>query len=498
MSENTLQIRTQKKDLKYGHAIRTERQNTDGLGRKRLLLPERTKGKRGITETMSAKYYEPYKRITKLIFSLTFLFLETAVYGQVWNGYYNRIIEYPFWRRGNWLMIALYAALLALFLHTYGGLRIGDLKRGNLFCSQLLSFLFVNSITYVQISLIDKKFHNPRELGVMMVLQLVLAFVCTFIFQTVYKKIFPPKKMILIRENRSAFHLMEKIHSREDKYYLEKAVHIDLGTEEIMRQAAQYDALIIGDIEVQKRNDLLKRCFENGIRTYIVPKISDILIRSSSDLDIFDSPLLLSKNRGLTGEQELIKRMVDLLLSGLGLVVTSPFFLIIGLAIKLTDGGPVFYCQDRLTKGGKIFRIYKFRTMIQNAEQAGNARLASEYDDRILPVGRFLRSTRLDELPQLVNIFKGDMSLVGPRPERPELAAEIERELPEFSYRLKVKAGLTGYAQVYGKYNTTSYDKLKLDLAYIRNYSILLDLKLMLMTPKIMMLKESAEGVKIQ
>lgn len=137
----------------------------------------------------------------------------------------------------------------------------------------------------------------------------------------------------------------------------------------------------------------------------------------------------------------------------------------------MTDGGPVFYKQVRLTKDGKEFEIYKFRTMIQDAEKDGVPRLAAEDDKRILPVGRLLRRTRLDELPQIYNILKGDMSLVGPRPERPQLAAELTKEIPEFPFRLKVKAGLTGYAQVYGKYNTTPYDKLKLDLTYIRNYS---------------------------
>lgn len=170
--------------------------------------------------------------------------------------------------------------------------------------------------------------------------------------------------------------------------------------------------------------------------------------------------------------------------------------MIIALCIKVTDRGPVFYKQKRLTKDGKVFDIYKFRTMIQNAEKHTGARLASAEDDRILPVGRMLRRIRLDELPQLWNILIGDMSLVGPRPERPELAEKIEETIPEFSYRLKVKAGLTGYAQVFGKYNTTSYDKLKLDLTYIQNYSIWLDLKLMLMTPKIMLMKESTEGIK--
>ena len=289
---------------------------------------------------------------------------------------------------------------------------------------------------------------------------------------------------------------MEKIRSREDKYYLEKAVPMELGTDAIIREAEKYDALIIGDIPAHPRNELLKRCFEEDIRTYTVPKLSDILLRSSQELDLFDSPLLLSRNEGMTELQKILKRGLDLLVSGAGLALLSPFFLVVGAAIRFTDGGPVFYQQTRLTKDGAEFQIYKFRTMVQDAEKESGARLASEHDDRILPVGRFLRRTRLDELPQLLNIWKGEMSLVGPRPERPELAAEIEEEIPEFRQRLKVRAGLTGYAQVYGKYNTTSYDKLKLDLYYIRKYSFWLDLKLILMTPKVMLLKESTEGVK--
>ena len=206
--------------------------------------------------------------------------------------------------------------------------------------------------------------------------------------------------------------------------------------------------------------------------------------------------MLLSRNDGLTIEQEFCKRTMDVVLSLIGAIITLPFFLVIAICIKATDGGPVFYKQTRLTKDGKEFEIIKFRTMIQDAEKQSGARLASEGDDRILPVGRLLRRLRLDELPQIYNILKGEMSLVGPRPERPELAAEIEKEIPEFAYRLKVKAGLTGYAQVYGKYNTTFYDKLKQDLVYIRNYSVWLDLKLMIMTPKIMFMKESTEGVQ--
>ena len=392
-------------------------------------------------------------------------------------------------------MIALYAGLLFFFLMTYGGFRIGYLKKGNLLCSQILSIGLLNVITYIQISLLDKKFHDPKILTAMTLVQLLTAIVWTILFQRLYRFLFPPRKMLLVCGDRPAFHLMEKINSREDKYYLAKAIHIRAGMDAIIREAQEFDALIIGDIPAKDRNALLKKCFERDIRTYTVPKLSDILIRTSEELDIFDSPLLLSRNEDISGMQRFWKRALDVVCSGAGLVVLSPFFLLVALSIYLTDRGPVFYKQTRLTEGGKEFQICKFRTMIQNAEEKSGARQASENDDRILPIGHFLRRTRLDELPQLLNIWKGEMSLVGPRPERPELAAEIEREIPEFCYRLKMKAGLTGYAQIYGKYNTVPYDKLKLDLTYIRNYSFWLDLKLLLMTPKIMMLKESTEGV---
>ena len=439
--------------------------------------------------------YEPFKRLFRLLGALLLLGAETCVYGYVWNGYFNKLIEFPFWRRGNWLMIALYAGLLFFFLFTYGGLKIGYLKKENLLCSQILSIGLLNLITYIQISLLDKKFHSPKVLVIMTITQLLLAIGWTFLFQRLYRFLFPPRRMLLVYGDRQAFHLVEKINSREDKYYLQTAIHIRAGMETILEEAKRYDALVIGDIPAKERNALLKKCFEEDIRTYSVPKLSDILIRTSEELDIFDSPLLLSRNDGISGIQRFIKRAMDLVCSGIGIVVLSPFFLLVALSIYLIDRGPVFYKQTRLTEGGKEFQICKFRTMIQNAEAKTGARLAAENDDRILPVGHFLRRTRLDELPQLFNIFKGEMSIVGPRPERPELAAEIEEEIPEFCYRLKMKAGLTGYAQVYGKYNTTSYDKLKLDLTYIRNYSLLLDLKLILMTPKIMMLKESTEGV---
>ncbi|MCR4797331.1 MAG: sugar transferase, partial [Lachnospiraceae bacterium] len=197
---------------------------------------------------------------------------------------------------------------------------------------------------------------------------------------------------------------------------------------------------------------------------------------------------------GLTIEQRIIKRTLDIVFSILALVLTSPIMLVTAICIKAYDGGPVFYRQERTTFRGKKFWIIKFRSMVENAEADGKANPASDDDDRITPVGRFIRKTRIDELPQFLNILKGEMSIVGPRPERVEHMEKYAEVVPEFDYRLKVKGGLTGYAQVYGKYNTTPLDKLKMDLMYIVNYSILLDIQIFFETVKVIFKSEATEG----
>lgn len=444
------------------------------------------------------KTNQKYKRLIKILFTFVIATMLIAFYGWTWIECYNDILEYPFYRRGNWMMIFLYGVTLILLMNVYGGFKVGYLKKGNLIYSQVLAVIFTNVFTYFQIAAIDKHFLTPVYLFNMTVLDILVIVIWTMVYQWIYIKLFPPRKMLLISGRRSDYHLVEKINSREDKYEICNIINIEKGIELLKEEVLKYDGVIVGDISSHERNIILKHCFANSIRTYSVPKISDILLKSTVELNLFDSPLLLSRNEGLAIEQQFIKRLIDIIGSLVGMILASPLFLVIALSIRLTDRGPIFFCQERLTIDGKIFNIYKFRTMIQNAEKDGIARLATEKDSRILPIGKILRRTRLDELPQLINILKGDMSLVGPRPERPELAARIEDEIPEFSYRLKVKAGLTGYAQIYGKYNTTPYDKLKLDLTYIRNYSLLLDLKLILMTPKIMFMKEATEGVQAQ
>lgn len=439
--------------------------------------------------------FEQYKRIVKFLSSAVIVLLELAIYYYVWMNYYNKNMEVAFWRRGNWLIAGEYLVLSLVLHRLYGGLKVGIYKYWGLVYSHMISIIGVNAFSYVQVVLFDKKMHNPTALLVLTLVDLILVMIWALAFKKIYIFLFPRKRLLVVYGRNPMFHLINRIDTREDKYEIAATVPIDNGLERIVKQAEAYDGIIIGDIPARARNQLMKLCYGKNIRSYTVPKVSDILLRSSVELNIFDSPLYLSRNYdGLAWDQAFFKRIEDIVVAGVILLLTSPFFLVIALLIKGTDKGPVFYTQERLTKGGKVFCIYKFRTMVVDAEKKSGPVKAGDKDPRILPVGRFLRATRMDELPQLINILKGDMSLVGPRPERPELARIITKNIPEFEYRLKVKAGLTGYAQVHGRYCTTSYDKLKLDLTYIRNYSIWMDLKLIMMTPKVLLVKESTEG----
>lgn len=446
-------------------------------------------------EKINNSQFEQYKRMVKLLSSGVIVLLELVIYYYVWMNYYNKNMAVAFWRRGNWLIAGEYLVLSLVLHRLYGGLKVGIYKYWNLVYSHMISIVGVNAFSYVQVVLFDKKMHNPTALLMLTAVDLIIVMIWAFAFKKIYLFLFPRKRLLMVYGKKPMFHLMNRIDTREDKYEIVKTMPIDYGIERIICQAENYDGVIIGDIPARARNQLLKLCYANNIRSYTVPKISDILLRTSAELNIFDSPLYLSRNYdGLAWDQAVIKRLEDIVIAFIMLVLASPLFLIVAAMIKGTDRGPVLYIQERLTKGGKVFQIYKFRTMVIDAEKKSGPVKAGEKDPRILPVGRFLRATRLDELPQLFNILKGDMSLVGPRPERPELAKIITKNIPEFDYRLKVKAGLTGYAQIYGRYCTTSYDKLKLDLTYIRNYSIWMDLKLIFMTPKVLFMKESTDG----
>lgn len=445
------------------------------------------------------KRREQYKRLVRFLSSALLIAVLTGLYTWIWFEYYNHssIIGTLYFRRGNWALIALYAVILFAFLKVYGGFRVGYLRPMDVLFSQILSLVCVNLITYLQLALIGRwrfgSYCGP--LLYMTFIQIIVIIVWVFGMSWVHNRIYPPRELLLIYGERSPDKLVQKFSSRRDKYHINEMIRLDAGEEAIKAKIEQYNGVIIGDVPSKQRNLYMKFCYEKSIRCYTIQKISDIMIKSAESIHLFDTPILLSRNSGLAAEQKFFKRALDLVLSFLMLVITSPFMLVIAVLIKAYDGGPVLYTQERLTLDGKVFHVYKFRSMRMDSEDHG-ARLAMKDDDRITPVGKVLRNIHFDELPQIFNILKGDMSLVGPRPERPEIAAQYREEIPEFDYRLKVKAGLTGYAQVYGKYNTTPYDKLKLDLYYIKNYSIWLDLKLLMLTFKILFQKENTEGVE--
>ena len=438
---------------------------------------------------------EDYKRFIVFCLASLVVLAQMAVFAYVWYTVYRGQIDEPFWRKGNWVLIAIYGLMFAMFAKLYGGLKVGYLKRVDVFYSLTLALLCTNVVEYFEITLINRWFLSPGPMIEMTGLQLILIIIWIWGSRYIYSKLYRARKLLVIYGDRDpGDDLIHKMNSRKDKYDISGKVHSSVGEREIHKLMRNYDGVIIWDLPSMERNRYLKYCFAHSIRCYVSPKISDIILMGSDRIHLFDTPLLMSRNMGLSIDQRAAKRVMDMVISGIGIVITSPIMLIIALAVKLYDRGPVFYFQERLTVGGRSFMICKFRSMCVDSENNG-ARLASKHDSRITPVGKVLRNLHLDELPQLFNVFKGDMSLVGPRPERKTIMREYEKELPEFYYRLKVKAGLTGYAQVYGKYNTTPYDKLKLDLFYIENYSFLLDIKLIFMTVKIFFQKEVSEGV---
>ncbi len=437
---------------------------------------------------------EQYKKILRSLLIITLLLSQTAVFAHAWITEYNNYIVVPFVQKGNWFFYAVYIILLAIFLQSFDGLKYGLYRKTNLITAQILASFATAFIIYLQIVLLAARFVTVIPLLFMLLGDIAIIFLATFLGDFLIKKLFPPKKTLVIFDNYSPDAFLEKVAYRKDKFSVENIVNISVGITELEKLINDSETVIIYDVHSEMRNKILKICFENDIRTYTTTKVSDILVRGAESLHIFDTPLLLYRNIGLTFEQRVLKRGFDIVVAAIMLVLTSPIFLVSAIAIKAYDGGPVFFRQDRGTVGGKVFRIHKFRSMIVDAEKDGAPHPAEEKDPRITPVGRVLRATRLDELPQLIDILVGNMSIVGPRPERVEHIRQYTEEIPEFQYRLKIRGGLTGYAQLYGKYNTTPYDKLQLDLMYIQNYSFLLDIRLILMTVKIMFMKESTEG----
>lgn len=441
---------------------------------------------------LSRGAYEDMKGFVRVAETLLEILILTLLYYFVWmHGYTLAYFAY----KGKYVLMGVYAVLLYIFFQNSDCTMFGQLHRVDLIIGQIISIVLVNGITYFQLCLIANQMLTPAPILILTAGEVVLAAVLVVLYTGLYHKLYAPHEMLLIYGNRRGVSLKIKMDSRRDKYNISKLISVEEGFEAICREMGKYDAVILSDVPAQIRNDILKYCYRYRIRTYLSPKLTDIMIRGGKNITLFDTPLLLVKGTGLTPAQRVAKRCMDIVLSAIALLITSPAFLAVAISIKLEDGGPVFYKQKRLTRNGREFEILKFRSMIVDAEKYAGAVLATEDDPRITKTGKVIRATRLDELPQLLNIVKGDMSIVGPRPERKVIADEYCKDIPEFAYRLKVRGGLTGYAQIYGKYNTSAYDKLRLDLMYIENYSFLLDIKLIILTMRIIFSKESTEGI---
>ncbi len=401
--------------------------------------------------------------------------------------------------RYNYYVTLLYGVLIYAFVRTYNAYLLGYSRVRTLVFGLFLAQLFSTVITYVLTAVAWRHAYTPWFLLILLLVQLVLDIVWAYSSTAFFFRITPRRRTLLIYRDEIDKKRFGDIHGKPTQrlYRITDEIEYDGGFAELEDVLKDYDAIFVAGVNSRCRNGILKYCKENSIPGFFLPHVGDLIMQEAMHIKAFDSPVLYVNRTALNPEYAIIKRAFDLVSSGLALIVLSPVFLITALAIHFYDGGPVFYKQTRLTKGGKEFKIIKFRSMRVDAEKDGVARLSTgKNDSRITPVGRIVRKYRIDELPQLINIFLGDMSVVGPRPERPEIAEIYAESIPDFKLRLQVKAGLTGYAQIYGKYNTEPYEKLEFDLLYINQMSVLTDLQLCFATFAILFSKNSTEGIK--
>lgn len=424
--------------------------------------------------------------------------LITIPFGAVWIHYYAPRMTEPFYKIENIIMILIFALVYLGIARLYHAFALHISGISELIYNQILSMLIGNAILCVLICLLLRKLLNFVPILVSMAVEAALIILWCVLAHHWYFRTHPPKKTVIVWDRyREGMEELFLRHGIDAHYDVIRSIPAEECLTTGSRSLSDAEAVFLCGVRSHDRNVITKYCLSSGIEAYVIPRIGDVIMSSAEKTHLLHLPIMLVKQCSPTPEYLFLKRFFDIFLSGLALIILSPLLLLVAVIIKLTDGGTILYRQTRLTRNGKEFQVMKFRSMRMDAEKDGVARLsAGENDPRITPVGRIIRKVRIDELPQLINILKGDMSIVGPRPERPEIASEYEKELPEFRLRLQVKAGLTGYAQVYGKYNTTPYDKLLMDLMYIAKPSLAEDIKIILATIRVLFLPESTEGIE--
>ena len=424
--------------------------------------------------------------------------LITAVFILCWEwSYGDNLWRRAFYGRGNYVVFAMFLVLYSVFGRTYDAFEISLHPVSEMVYSQTLAAFFANFIMYGVICLLSRHLVTIIPLLICFAGQIFLSVVwCVFVHRWYFHR-YPPRKTYIIYDMRQDMESLISEYGMEKKFrVIGSCSASECLAANMSMITPELQAVYMCGVHSHERNIILKKCIEMGITVYVNPRIGDLIMSGARKMHMYHLPILQVRRYVPTPEYAIVKRFCDILLSSLALILLSPVMTVTALLIR-SDGGPALYKQTRLTKDGKEFKILKFRSMRVDAEKDGVARLSSgDHDDRITKVGKVIRAIRFDELPQLINILKGDMSIVGPRPERPEIAKQYEEELPEFRLRLQVRAGLTGYAQVYGKYNTTPYDKLQMDLMYIARPGFVEDIKICFATVKILFMKESTEGVE--
>ncbi|MBR6469721.1 MAG: sugar transferase, partial [Lachnospiraceae bacterium] len=378
---------------------------------------------------------------------------------------------------------------LILLSGTYGSYAIGKKKVKDIMFSLTLTGLITDLVTYLELTIMKtNEANNPtfkiENVGILISV-IIIQFAIHYIFVTLGNRFYfwlnsAEKCLIITSDAAGEKDNTERVASALADFSERYMVHdvVECHDPRLKERIVEADTVVLYEVPVDVRKDVIDWCYQNLKNIYYNPQVADILEHNSEQMVIDDISFFAWQFHLITFEQRIVKRLMDLIIASILLVVTSPILLVSAISIKKNDGGKVLFRQKRATANGRVFEIYKFRTMKENVE---NKSVTAD-DDRITPVGRVLRKYRIDELPQLINIVKGDMSLVGPRPEMLENVEDYTKELPEFRYRLRMKAGLTGYAQIFGKYNTSSRDKLMLDLMYIENYSLIRDIQLLFQT----------------
>lgn len=434
-----------------------------------------------------------------LLVKVLLVAVDTAFFAAAWYLFYSKqLFVETFYGKGHLFVIALFVVLYVSLAKLYGGFDLTTSSASELSYGHAVAAVITAFFTYIVLWLLQRTLPNVLPLLAVMAGMILASALWSGPAVRLTNRLLPPKRTVLIYAYSEAMENGQMIiNNMPWRFALVGQLTVDGDPVRTLAElkAMNAEAVMICGVSSSVRNDIVKFCIAEKMEAYVRPNIGDYLINGAKTMQMCSLPVMLCQRCNPSVWYLVVKRGMDIVLSLAALVILSPLMLVTAAAIKLYDGGPVFYKQIRLTKDRKEFYVYKFRSMRVDAEKDGVARLASQGDDRITPVGKVIRSLRIDELPQLLCILVGTMTIVGPRPERPEIAEQYEKEMPEFALRLQAKAGLTGYAQVYGKYNTSPYNKLQMDLQYIGSMGLVTDLKIIFATIKVLFVPESTEGV---